>query len=232
MPTRPWVMRMCWEHLAFMHWRVDAENLRSQLPAGLELDTFDGDAWLGVVPFSMTGVAPRGLPELPPSNRFLELNLRTYVRCQGRPGVWFFSLDAESRLAVRGARTLFHLPYFDADMDLSVGEDIAYRSRRTHRGSIPGRFRALYRPTGEVRCSDEGGLEHWLTERYCLYSCDSRGRVFRGDIHHEPWPLQAAACEIRENSLGDLAGVRLTTTPDAVHFAKRLPVVAWALERC
>ncbi len=225
-------MEMTWEQLAFIHWRVDAANLRRRLPAGLELDTYDGDAWLAVVPFSMTGVRARGLPEIPPSNRFLELNLRTYVKCEGRPGVWFFSLDAASWLAVRGARLGFHLPYFDADMDLSVRNDVAYRSRRTHRGATPGRFRAIYRPTGKVFTAEPGSRERWLTERYCLYAADARGRVYRGEIHHQPWPLQSATLEIRENSIGDLIGADLSAQPDHVLFSRRLEVAAWAPGRC
>lgn len=197
LPRGPWVMRMTWEHLAFLHWRVPAPLIQGLVPSGLELETWDGSAWIGIVPCLMSGV--RGLPKIPPTNCFPELKLRTYVSCGGKPGVFFFSLDAASWLAVRGARLGFHLPYFDADMDVSVREDVAYRSCRTHAGAPPGNFRAIYRPTSEVWTSEAGSLEHWLTARYCLYSARSDGAIFRGEIHHVPWPLQNAEVTIREN---------------------------------
>ena len=220
-------MRMNWEHLAFAHWRVKPEVMRRLVPEVLEMDLFDGTAWIGVVPFEMTGVRAHGLPGIPPTNRFLELNLRTYVVKNGRPGVFFFSLDAECWLAVRGARLGFHLPYFDADMDMSIGDDIAYRSRRTHRGAKDGSLRAIYQPVDGPFLSKPGSLEHWLTERYCLYSARTDGALFRGEVHHRQWPLQRARMEIRENSLGDLIGLELGSPPASVLFSRRVEVVAW-----
>ncbi len=232
LPERAWFMHMSWEHLAFLHWRVDAEAVRRQLPKGLELDCFDGDAWLGVVPFLMNRVRAHGLPGIPPTNRFLELNVRTYVVSNGRPGVWFFSLDAASRLAVWGARTLFHLPYFSAAMTATWGDRVSYESRRTHRGARAGEFKAEYEPTGDVFRSDSGSLEHWLSERYCLYSADAKGRLWRGEVQHEPWPLQPAKAVIHRNTLGDLPGVALDGEPDSVLFARRIDVLGWGLEAC
>lgn len=231
MPARPWVMRMNWEQLAFLHWRVAPELVERLLPSGLELDTFDGAAWIGVVPFLMTDVGARGLPGFPTTARFLELNVRTYVIRNGKPGVWFFSLDAESWLAVRAARAGFHLPYFDADMDASFAPDVVYRSRRTHANSPSANFRAIYRPVGDVFHSSPGSVEHWLTERYCLYAGDSAGSIRSGEIHHQPWPLQRAEVDVRENSMGDQIGIELRAQPDNVLFARRLPVIAWPLTR-
>ncbi len=225
-------MHMSWEHLAFLHWRVDAEALRRQLPKGLELDCFDGDAWLGVVPFLMNRVHAHGLPGIPPTNRFLELNVRTYVICDGRPGVWFFSLDCASRLAVWGARTLFHLPYFNAAMRATLDDRIHYESRRTHRGARAGVFSADFEPEGEVFHSKPGSLEHWLSERYCLYSADGKGGLWRGEVQHEAWPLQPAKAVIHENTLGDLPGVALDGEPDSALFARRIDVLGWALKAC
>lgn len=232
LPGGTWVMRMAWEHLGFLHWRVPERLIAARLPAGLEVDRFDGSAWLGIVPFVMNGVRLRGCPGIPTTGSFLELNLRTYVKRDGRPGVWFFSLDAASWLCVRAARIGFHLPYFDADMDVSVGDDVAYRSRRVHAGAPPGRFRAVYRSTGDKFLSRPGTLEHWLAERYCLYSADARGNLFRGEIHHAPWPLQPASVEVRESSLETLIGADLAGPPESALFARRLDVVAWALQRC
>lgn len=232
LPERPWAMHMSWEHLAFLHWRVDADSICRQLPEGLELDCFDGSAWLGVVPFLMNRVRGRWLPEIPPTNSFLELNVRTYVVCDGKPGVWFFSLDAASRLAVWGARTFFHLPYFNAEMKASFEARVEYRSRRTHQGEATGAFEADYEPTGEPFCSKTGTLEHWLTERYCLYAADESGQLGRGDVQHEPWPLQPARVEIKKNTLGDLPGLKLKGEPESVLFARRLDVLGWNLESC
>jgi hypothetical protein len=236
LPASSWLMGMGWEDLLFAHWPVDPERLASLLPGGLELQTWGGAAWLGVVPFLMRRTHLRGLPPMWPMANFAELNLRTYVDAadgESRPGVWFFSLDAASRLAVRGARTLFHLPYFDARMRVrhGLGGWIDYVSERTHRGAPSARFAARYRPTGPVYHAEPETLEHWLTERYCLYAADRRGAVWRSDVHHRPWPLQPAEVEIRDNTLGDWIGAPLEGPPALVHFSRRIDVVGWGIER-
>lgn len=223
---------MEWHDLLFAHWPVRPEVLRPWIPPGLELQTWEGEAWLGVVPFVMRGVRPRLTPALPFVSAFPELNLRTYVTYDDRPGVWFFSLDAASALAVRGARYTFHLPYFDAQMDARAeGDAVRYTSRRTHRGARPGAFQGVYRPTGPVALAAPGTLEHWLTERYCLYAADRRLRVWRGEIHHEPWPLQPAELDLAHNSIADQLRLILPAQPALLHFARRLDVAAWAPER-
>ena len=196
-----------------------------------ELDLRDGEAWLGVVPFRMSGVRPRWTPPMPGLSAFPELNLRTYVRRGGHSGVWFFSLDAASRVAVRMARATFHLPYFDAEMRCEVGADggVDYQSRRVHRGIVPAELKCRYRPTGPVFRSTAGTLEHWLTERYCLFAMDRRGRVFRGDIAHEPWPLQPAEAEFQTCAMTGLVGMGLTPPPDHLLFARSIDVRAWWL---
>ncbi|MFM7100986.1 MAG: YqjF family protein [Verrucomicrobiota bacterium] len=222
-------MAMTWEALLFAHWRVEADRLRRWLPRGLELDLFEGAAWVGVVPFRMRSTRLRGLPPMPGSGTFPELNLRTYVTRGGRPGVWFFSLDAASWLAVRVARRVFHLPYFDARMSLEAEEGgWRYRSRRIHRGAAPARWEGWYRPLGEVQAARPGSLEHWLTERYCLYAADPRGGLWRGEIHHAPWPLQRAEARLERNTLGEEWDLPLPGVPERAHFARRLEVVAWA----
>ena len=231
-PASPWVMGMQWHNLAFLHWPVAAEQLRPFVPRGLTVDTFDGTAWLGVVPFLMRKVRVRGMPPLPGTGAFSELNLRTYVSTEGRPGVWFFSLDAASRLAVRVARRTFHVPYFDARMHVQADDDgcgHVYRSRRTE--GPPGEFEGRYRSTGKASHAAPGTLEHWLTERYCLYSADRRGRIYRGEVHHPPWPLEHAECEIESNTLANQLKIDLPLRPALVHFARRLDVVAWCVRR-
>lgn len=230
-PRRPWLMAMQWHDLLFAHWPVQPEVLRSLIPPALELDTFDGTAWLGIVPFRMAGVRPHYVPELPWLSAFPELNVRTYVSAGGKPGVWFFSLDAANPLAVRGARTLFHLPYFDASMSCtSDGEMIRYASKRTHRGAPSATLGMRYGPTGPVALASPNSLDAWLTERYCLYAANRRGKVWRGEIHHRPWPLQPAEVKIEDNTMADQIRLTLPVQPPLVHFVRRLDVVAWSLD--
>jgi uncharacterized protein len=219
-------MHQVWHDLLFAHWPVDARELRASVPAALDVDLFDGQAWISVVPFRMSGIRPRYLPALPWLSAFAELNVRTYVVRDGKPGVYFFSLDAANPVAVRIARRLFHLPYFDAKMSIEYNGDwIEYRSKRTHRGAPPAEFSARYRPTGPVFRVAPGSLEEWLSERYCLYADDQRGRIWRTEIHHVPWPVQPAECEIMLNTMTALPQV----TP-LLQFSRRLDIVAWLPE--
>jgi len=229
----PWALAMSWHDLLFMHWPVPEEALRPLVPPGLAVDTFDGSAWLGVVPFRMTGVRPRLLPSVPALSDFPEINLRTYVTRGGRPGVWFFSLDAHNPVAVRIARASYGLPYFDARMSSETGSGgtVRYRSERTHRGVPPARFAASYAPTGELPSSRPGSLEHFLTERYCLYSADRRGRVRRGEIHHQLWPLHGAEVEVEELDMTAQIGLKLPREEPVLHFSERLDVFAWLPKR-
>jgi uncharacterized protein YqjF (DUF2071 family) len=222
---------MTWRDLLFAHWAVPADIVRPLLPPSLDLDLFDGRAWVGAVPFLMENTTPRFVPPIPGLHAFPELNLRTYVTAQEKPGVWFFSLDAGQKLAVRAARAFFHLPYFDAEFEIRTGQEVVYRARRTHRGAPAASFDATYRPTGHVYRSTPGGLDSFLTDRYCLYSADKNGAVHRCEIDHEPWPLQPAEAEIRVNTLGDWLGIPLHTEPETLHFARRIDVHAWLLER-
>lgn len=225
-------MAMSWHDLLFAHWPISVETLRPLVPSSLDVDRYDGQGWVGVVPFRMSNVGPRGAPPTPWLSAFLELNVRTYVTAGGKPGVYFFSLDAANPVAVAVARRWFHLPYFCARMRLTDNGDwIAYQSQRTHRGFPPGAFLGRYRATGPVCQSAPGSLEHWLTERYCLYAVDRRGGAYRGEIHHAPWPLQAAEAEIAVNTVADGHGLSLPGKPLLLHFAQRLDVVAWSPER-
>jgi len=221
-------MAQSWRDLLFAHWQVDAAALRSLLPPQLQIDTFEGSAWLAVVPFRMTGVRLRGTPALPWLSAFPELNVRTYVKCEGKPGVWFFSLDAGNALAVTIARAWFHLPYFRARMRCTSQDGWNhYDSERTHRGASAALLKCRYRPIGEVFSPRRGSLEYFLTERYCLYTTDGRGQIIRGEIHHPPWPLQRAEAELAHNSMAESLGVALASRP-LLHFARRQDVLVWA----
>ncbi len=225
-------MRMRWCDLLFAHWTADAAVLRRLIPEGLELDLFDGSAYVGAVPFRMDGVTPRWMPASPGFDAFPELNLRTYVKAGGKPGVWFFSLDAGQKLAVRVARRFFHLPYFDAKFEINkVGDGVEYSGVRTHRGAPGAAFVAEYRPLGPVYFSAPGTLESWLTERYCLYAADGAGRLYRGEIDHQPWPLQQASAEVQVNTLGDWLRIEMRAEPNTLHFVESLAVKAWLVER-
>jgi uncharacterized protein YqjF (DUF2071 family) len=200
------------------------------IPAGMELDTFDGRAWVGVIPFAIPHLAPRSAP-FGLHLAFPELNVRTYVTAEGKPGVWFFSLDAASPLAVVMARATFHLPYFWARMALlHDGERIEYASQRRQPGSPSARFTGWYEPAGAVYQSEPGSLEHWLTARYCLYAADRAGRLYRGEINHPPWPLQPARAEITVNTMAAAHGIDLIGPP-LFHVSRRMDVVAWWPER-
>jgi uncharacterized protein YqjF (DUF2071 family) len=227
LPRRPWFMTQSWHDLLFAHWAVERAALHERIPRPLELDEFDGRPWIGVVPFFMTNVGPRGVPSPRRVSSFPELNVRTYVRANGRPGVYFFSLDAGSALATRAARALFNLPYYTADMRV-VSDDVrvSYASRR-RRSTTPADFEAVYRPTGPVVHPRRGTLEYFLTERYCLYGFSRAGHPYRLEIHHPPWPLQAAEGTLTECSVASASGLTLPDTAPLLHFAKRQDVVAW-----
>jgi uncharacterized protein len=221
-------MTQIWHDLLFAHWPVPAAAMRKLVPEHLTLDAFDGQCWVGVVPFHMSGIRRRELPPVPGLSRFPELNVRTYVTYSSKPGVYFFSLDADNRAAVWAARKFYHLPYFYAAMSSEERNGVIHYSSHRHRGNAE--FQGCYRPSGDIRIRDKGTLEHWLTERYCLYTTYS-GDLYRGEIHHQPWPLQDAEAEFEINTAAAASGIFLPDTPPLLHFARRLDVLIWPLNR-
>jgi uncharacterized protein YqjF (DUF2071 family) len=199
--------------------------VREHVPAALGLDSFEGECWLGITPFGVTGLRLRGTFPVPVLSSFLELNVRTYVTYEHKPGIWFFSLDAASRLAVEAARRTYSLPYHHAVMRADrAGDGIDYSSRRTSGGHD---FAGAYRPTGPAAPPRPGTLEHFLAERYCLYT--TRGdELMRAEIHHPQWPLQPAEAELRENTMPP-RDLQLEGEP-LLHFSERQDVVIWPLE--
>ena len=223
-------MGQTWEHLLFAHWPVPAAAVRALVPPGVEVDTFEGSAWLGITPFRVDALRLRGLPPAPSVSRFLELNVRTYVTRDARPGIWFFSLDAASRLAVEAARRAYRLPYHHARMRADEqGDRIQYESTRIGSPARPYVFSGRYRPTGPAAAPQPGSREHFLAERYCLYTIHE-GRIHRAEIHHAPWPVQPAEGELELNTMAP-DGIELPTRPPLLHFAARQDVVIWPLER-
>lgn len=202
------------------------DDMRGLVPAQLPLDTFDGHCWVGVIPFWMSGVRARGLPPLPGLSCFPELNVRTYVSYGGKAGVYFFSLDAGNLPAVWSARALYHLPYFHAAMSAREEEGVIRYSSVRYEGAAE--FCGTYGPISEVRPREKGSLEHWLTERYCLYTTH-RAHVYRGEIHHQQWPLQEAHAEFKRNTVAAAAGISMPSAAPILHFARRLEVLIWPI---
>jgi hypothetical protein len=233
LPWGPWIMAQRWTDLLFAHWPVDMVALRAIVPAALPIDTFNGEAWISIAAFYLSHLRPRWLPALPIVSEFPELNVRTYVTLGAKPGVYFFSLDAGSALAVAAARATYFLPYFRANMDIRAAADgtLQYRSRRTDARGRPAELSVRYRPTGPITRAKPGSLDHWLTERYCLYAADHGTRIRRAEIHHHPWPLQPAEAQIEINTMAAAAGIALPATPPRLSFASRLDVVVWSPTR-
>lgn len=226
-PAGAWAMTQTWLDVLFAHWTVDPSNLRELVPSAFALDLFEDQAWVSIVPFYMTNVAPRGLPFVRRRWRFAELNVRTYVRVGHRPGVYFFSLDAASALAVRAARAWLNLPYALATMIVETKADVVhYRSRRQSEDGL-AEFDCTYAGTGAAVPLPEGSLAYFLTERYCLYHVTSDGRPYRLEIHHPPWQIQAADVHIRRNSMATVNRIALPAQMPLVHYAARQDVVAW-----
>lgn len=222
MPEDPWTNAQSWIDLCFFHWRVEEAALRGLVPDSVELETHDGSAWLAVTPFLLRNFRLRGLPPLPGVSTFPEVNVRTYVTRDGKPGIWFFSLDAASRLAVEAAKKLYKLPYHHAQIRYERDEEfVQYESAR------PGAaFSARYRGDGDIFRPAAGTLEHFLTERYCLYTEDG-GRLYSAEIQHAPWDLQRGEAHIDLNTMAPLP---LPADEPHVLFSPRQDVVLWSLD--
>jgi uncharacterized protein len=219
-------MAQTWHDLLFAHWPVEPGKLRRLVPPELALDVCDHQCWVAIAPFHMSHIHVRGLPPLPGFSRFPELNVRTYVTLEEKPGVYFFSLDVTNLAAVWAARAFYRLPYFHAQMSVHGNqENISYRSGRRQGGA---HFQATYAPAGPVEWRSRNSLEAWLTERYCLYTV-ARGHVYRAEIHHQQWPLQNAGAEIASNTMAQAAGIELPAIAPLLHFSRKLEVLVWPL---
>ena len=218
--NRPWRWSQHWRDLLFTHWRVAKSDLAPLLPAGLELDTHLGAAWVTAVAFRLERVRPRFLPALGPVSNFLELNLRTYVHRLGEPAIFFLSIHANSRLAVTLARLFTPLPYAPARIEYAeAAESLVFRASRRGGGKPPPIFRAAFTPTGvnEARVADSLGL--WLLERYCAFFAGQRGRLLRMIVRHSPWRVQAVSPAVAAYGLGEPWGLDLSRTPDCCHYS-------------
>jgi uncharacterized protein YqjF (DUF2071 family) len=224
----PWIGRQSWHDLLFAHWPVPASLVQPLVPPAVQIQERDGTSWISLVPFHMSDVMVRCVPAIPGLSRFPELNLRLYVEYQGRPGIWFISLDAGNVLAVWTARSLLHLPYFHASMQ--VGRErqrILYRSCR--RGQHAVVLQGSYEPNGSVFEARKGSLDYFLAERYALFTEGPAGEILSIDIHHRPWPLQPAVADLEVNTVLTGQGVPVSGPPALVQFSRRQDVIVWPL---
>jgi uncharacterized protein YqjF (DUF2071 family) len=222
------VLSMRWADVLFAHWAVEPDTVSQRLPSSLSVDTFDGEAYLGVVGFEMQDIRPRGVPV---GLTFPELNLRTYVERDGKPGIYFFNLDADDPLGVFVAQRLFRLPYYRARMSVTRSDDgVRLRSRRAG-ADRPAVFDATYSAGGPLHTPEAGTLEHFLTERYRFYTTDEGGRLYFGDIQHRPWEVAEAAATIGENYLFAVNGFEAPTGEPRLHYSPGVDVRAGTLER-
>jgi uncharacterized protein len=223
LPRSPWVMQQSWKDLLFLHYRVPPAVLREKVPRSLDLDLFDGDAWVSVTPMKMRQVRMRWLPPIPTATNFLELNFRTYVRRRGEPGIHFFSLDTDSALSAWGARMSF-LPYYRARMAMTGNAGFSFRSERLG-SEVPAFFEADYRPG--ARITGMSTLDAWLLERYRLFQQGLAGKVIAIDIHHLPWTLRQVDTRIRANTLAAPLGFALPVQEPVAHFSDGLDALVF-----
>ena len=221
LPSSKWTLGQTWENYFWANWRVDADEIRSSVPDELEIEEFDGNAWLGMTFFRVRALRARGGLPLPGISSFLQLNIRTYVRGpDGLPGVWFFTIDASSRLAALGVRRLYHVPAFHARMTLDVLD--GWQEAECVRLGEPGRvFSGRYRAAGESFHAESGSLEWFLTERYRLFAHDARA-----EMHHDQWLLRPAEAEIE---LTSIAPFELSGKP-LCHLSLRQDALIWPPE--
>jgi uncharacterized protein YqjF (DUF2071 family) len=225
-----WQMRMGWNDVCFLHWRVSADVLRPTLPPGVELDLHHGTAWISIVPFRMTNIRGRGFPPLPGFGHVPEINVRTYVLADGHPAVWFYSLDAAGPLVVESARFVMALPYFNATIVTTMRDGAyAYHSERHDRRGPRGRFDATWRIVGDPAGAQPGSIQAFLHERY-RFVVTRRRRPFSAGVTHEPWLLHPIEVTIADNTLVWIPGLELARAPDQAFFAHSAAVRTTALQ--
>jgi uncharacterized protein len=236
LPSGRWAMTQRWNDLLFAHWPASATAVAALLPEWMEVDTFQGSAWIGVVPFWLDRIKIRGVPPIPGVRSFPDLNLRTYVRDRytGTRGIYCFSLDASNLVAVGMARLFYHLPYHWAEMRLEQRSDreFSFYSRRLFAGRQV-MFKARYRGLGPTRKTAEcrsGSFEFFITERTCLLSSNRAGEPVRANLHYVPWPLEEAEAEIERNDLPSTIGIELPAIEPVLHYSRRLAVYIWPTE--
>lgn len=220
-------MKQRWDDVLFLHWPVQPELLRPLLPKGVELDLFEGNAWIGFVFFEVNGLRPRLIPPIPFVNTFPELNVRTYIRRNGKPGVYFLSMDATNKIAIKMARATYSLPYLYADISLKrSATSVSLSSIRKERDFPRESLQVKYKPTGENIPNEEGSLTHWLVERYCLWSVIG-DELCRTDIHHPKWVVEAVEVELATNTMAQFLPREIFSIPPIAHYSLSKTALFW-----
>ncbi|MFS0644807.1 YqjF family protein [Siminovitchia sp. 179-K 8D1 HS] len=225
LPVNRWIMRQTWRNVLFLHWPIQPGLLRPHIPPALEIDTFKGCAWLGIVAFTMKGIYFRGLPfSVVPS--FSEVNVRTYVTYKGKPGVFFMSLDVDDWASLNIAKRWYRLPYHPAKISVQdCGGVIQYQSVR--KAGNPVAFKGSCIPSNDVYFPDRGTLDHWLTEKYCFYTTRNGKDIYHGDIHHPPWPLKKADIQIDQHTLFSPWNINISKEGPIAHFSEGVDSLMW-----
>ncbi|PWA07930.1 DUF2071 domain-containing protein [Pueribacillus theae] len=230
LPSFPWVMTQEWEHLLMIHWPVTASLLKKQIPEQLELDTFEKTAWISYVLFQVNDAKIRSLPKIPYLHSFIELNVRTYVTYKGKPGVYFFSLDANKRPIVFAAKIGALLPYRFADIAFhQENSGFCFKTKRKHSDRLKDNFESYYRSTSDPFFPSPHSLDYWLLERYCFWTTKGKW-VFRGDIHHDKWKVTTAKAKIVENTMASFLPRSSFQTKPLLHYTSNKKVFAWPIK--
>ncbi|MBY0120970.1 YqjF family protein [Bacillus sp. S/N-304-OC-R1] len=226
-----WIMRQAWRHILFIHLPISPERIRNYIHPSLQLDTFDELAWISIVIFKMEGIYPRGFPFISITSPFPEINVRTYVKWKGKPGVHFLSLDVGDWASFTLAKKWYHLPYHSANISLKQRKNTFYFESLRRKSELnPILCNGIYTPNVNTFTPGKETLEHWLTERYCFYSTDHRGHIYAGEIHHPPWALQEAKIEIFENTMLAPYNIEISEQP-IVHFSEGIDSLFWNIKK-
>ncbi|MFC6602234.1 YqjF family protein [Ectobacillus funiculus] len=232
LPSKYWIMRQTWRNLLFLHWPIPLEKLRPHIPSPLQIDTFNGSAWLGVILFVLEGIYPRGISAVSLTPKFPEINVRTYVKYEGKPGIYFMSIDVENWASLKIAKRWYRLPYHSAQISFQKeGQTFHFHSTRKGNANTPISFKGKYAPVSEIYFPKKGTVDHWLTERYCLYSSNDGVNIYCGEIHHRPWPLQKAAIEIVRNTLFTAFHFDLSEVKPIAHFSTGVDSLMWNIKK-
>lgn len=232
LPSANWIMKQSWRNLLFIHWPIQPELLRPYIPPSLQLDIFNGSAWLSVVVFDMIGIYPRGCSSVSLTPKFSEVNVRTYVQYEGKPGVYFLSLDVGDWASLHIAKKWYRLPYYHAVTSIrKIGQTFHYESIRKGKSTTSITSKGTYTPVSDVFFSRKETLEHWLTERYCLYSTDQKANLYCGEIHHRPWPLQQTEIEITSHTLFHPYHIDVKDVQPVYHFSKGIDTLFWNIKK-
>ncbi|MBS4202106.1 DUF2071 domain-containing protein [Bacillus sp. FJAT-49732] len=231
-PSKKWIMRQKWSNVFFMHWPIQPELLQPYIPSSIEVDTYDGFAWLGVIIFNIDGIYLRGFPPVSFRPAFPEINLRTYVKCDNKPGIYFLSLDVDDWTSYTLAKRWLNVPYHPAKISIQKNVDtFHYESLRMGSSNTPIVCKGSFTPQSNIFHPNSDTIDHWLSERYCFFSNDQRSNMYCLDIHHHPWPLQKADAVIKKNDLFKPFSFHLEDEKPILHFSQGVEALIWNIKK-